>query len=255
MMISWKYVLTTIAVMACFSSFSQRDNFEGHYDVEMRSNEDVFDNLDSVTKVVVYFDTDEIENFCKSLHNNPQLREVHLINASQKSIDSLATIIGDSIENLWIRDYSDSRLVIPSFPMLSHLLIESDVLFSLDMVKADLDELITLEVTARKLRKLWTKSMYEYLSVIELDAPHLNRFPIEIAPSLMMLSCSCSFNVLPSFLCDCVDLLIVDIRNHKNVNVPPCFEDKIKNGSQSRLTIQDGAEGEVVVDWKSKDWE
>lgn len=247
-----QYIFVLSFVILNFAIHAQQEAYNEEFEFEIISSEEVLENRPEIEALRVNFVNDETLNFCKSLKNNPQLREVQLYGATQDAINCLSSVLGEVITHLLIYDCVDS-IVLPSFPNLSVLIIESHELVSLDMTNSVLDSLAILAINSEKLVDWKSKHAYAQLELIDLNSPNLNTFPIHSLPRIYQLSLSASFDQIPSFLCECGDLELISIDNNKNISVDDCFKEKILNGYYSNLTIREGENGLVILEYLSKD--
>ena len=171
---------------------------------------------------------------------------------TQNALNCLSEIIGDSLTHLFIVGF-DTNLKLPSFPNLELLSIKADSLNTLDMSSANLDSLDILNIESEKLNNWKTKTEYQKLGLIDMNTPALSEFPIQSLPTIMQFSIYCSFNEFPAFLCECAELELMSFKNYKVIDVDECFKQKIYDGFYSNLTITDGKDGPVILEWLSKD--
>lgn len=231
---------------------SQHVSYNKEFKYEIINNKGVLKKSDSIQALIVNFDGTKTKKFCKSLKNNPQLKEVQLYNPTQGALDYLSEIISDSLTHLFIVGF-DTNLYLPSFPNLELLSIKADSLITLDMSNSDINSLDILNIESENLSNWKTKTEYKRLGLIDMDTPRLSEFPIKSLPTIMQFSIYCSFNEFPIFLCECVELELISFKNYKVIEVDECFKQKIYNGFYSNLTIKDGKDGPIILEWLSKD--
>lgn len=247
-----QYITVLIVVILNFAIHAQQEAYNEEFEFEIISSDEVLENRPEIEALIVNFINDETSYFCKSLANNPQLREVQLYGATQDAINCLSSVLGEVITHLLIYDCVDS-IVIPSFPKLSVLVIESHELVSLDMTNSALDSLAILEIESEKLVNWKSKHAYPELALIDLNCSNLITFPIHSLPRIYQLSLSASLDQIPTFLCECSDLELISIENYKDISIDDCFKEKILNGHYSNLTIREGENGPVILEYLSKD--
>lgn len=241
------------SVLLSAVSFSQQKPYNKEFKFEIIKNTEVLSASDSIRALIVNFENDDVVNFSQTLNNNPQIREVKLFDAPQAAIDNLSQILAGSLTHLIIEDYTESSIIIPSFPTLELISINSDFVESIDMTESTFDNLFILAIDSESLVNWKSQSHFKELGLIDLEAPKLEHFPIESAPELGQFSFHCSLDDIPSFLCECEDLELMSFGNFKNIKVDECLKGKIYDGFYSNLTIKDGVDGPVVLEWLSKD--
>lgn len=247
-----RYIVLLLLLLNTTSAFSQQEAYNDELKFKIIDNLNVLKASGSIQALIVNFKGSNTKKFCKTLRNNPQLKEVQLYNPTQKALNCLSEISGDSITHLFIVG-CDTTLTIPSFPQLELLSIKADDLITLDMSSANLDSLGLLHIESEKLCNWKSKTAYPKLGLIDLNAPALSEFPIHELQAIRQLSIYCSLNQFPSFLCECAALELISFKNYKVIEVDPCFEQKIFDGFYSNLTIVDGKDGPVILEWLSKD--
>lgn len=147
---------------------------------------------------------------CGALNLNAQFTEdikgeFSGINITQADLDLLFTQAPD-LYMLDI-DYKGQSLVLPNFQKIEILAIRSDSLNHLILP----DTLPTLRL-------------------IDFDMPMLRSLGEPILPKLNQLTLLAKLDYLPSFLCNCEELELVDLTNMKYTPVDTCFEQRFHNG-------------------------
>lgn len=209
--------------------------------------------IDSLKIIIVKFEKQSIEQFKKTMINNPQLMEVQLYNPPKEAIDLLSELKNKELEYLFIKDYEGENLVLSQFPTLQFLSIESTKIKHLSMVNSDLKVLDLLALKIPTLIDWKTDSDFPNLGLIDLDAPFLEVFPIKSMPKISQFSFNCSFNDIPAYLCQCQELMFISLTNNKVIKIDPCFKKKIYDGYYSNLTLHDGIDGKIKMELLSQD--
>lgn len=235
-----------------FTIFGQGSNTTEDFEYQYILDDVVLKNDPTLYALIVSFKESNIENFKKTIENNPQILAIHLSNPNQEAVDCLSKVLGKTLTYLEI-DYCGDSLTLSNYHSVEELTIFSRKLKFLDMSKSSLDSLDILSIEAENLRSWKTKSEYLKLGLIDLIAPNLNHFPIQSIPMIYQFTMSCSLNEFPSFLCSSEYITLMSFENYKVIEIDPCFEQLIYNGFYSNLTILDGVDGPVKLEYLSED--
>lgn len=209
----------------------------------------------SVKALVIKYTMNSDEKIKLSIRNNPQLQEIKLFGASQEIVNFISELKMTNLTHLLLDDYKKQTLIIPAFPTLEHLSVDSEKLQSLSMENALLDKLNILSLETPELTDWKTAKHFPTLGLIDLTAPKLAYFPIESMPSIVQFAYYCSFNELPENLCSYKELVFISFENYVNVKAEDCFIQMVKNGNYSNLSVYDKIDGEKLFEVLSKDRE
>lgn len=212
------------------------------------SEKKLLPHIDSLKILLVEFNTNDISSFKKTLINNPQLVEIQMKNPPLKAIQIVSKFKPEGLINLFIHDYKASRLEVPKFSNIKLFQINSDQLESISMLESAFDSLNILGIRCSNLKEWKASSTFPSLSLIDLNAPSLSEFPIKRMPQIYQFSFNCSFNTLPQYLCECIDLTHISFTNNKTIEIDKCFEEKVKKAYYSNLTLYDGKKGTNVLE-------
>jgi hypothetical protein len=252
--------ITTLTILI-FSKFLFSQEL-GDYDLEPYNdgvNFKVLDQNDAIEKnesleaLIIIFKSPNYQNARISISNNPQLKEIKLIGSNQELINFISESNLPNLTHLFIKRYESIELEIPSFPKLENLEIQSNYVKNLKMENANLDKLNILSIDAPKLKDWTTDKFFPKLGLIELKAPLLENFPIENMPEINQFSYYCSFKQMPLNLCSYDELKFISFENYFPFKVEECFNEKIRKGIFSNLTIYDKIDGKVITELLSKD--
>lgn len=246
-------MILSFSILASFLTIAQQKPYNKQFPYAIIRNSETLEKIDSIQALIVNFESIELADFCKSLYNNPQIKEVQLYNTPQSALDSLSSILGHSLTHLITEEYSASSMYLNPFEALDMLSVNSDVILTLDISKARLDLVNILTVSSNSLISWKTQQHFPELGLIDLEAPKLSALDIKSAPKLNQFSYHCSFEEIPKFLCACVQLELISFANYKVVPVDDCFKEKMSKAFYSDITISEGENGKVVFELLSDD--
>lgn len=120
---------------------------------------------------------------------------------------------------------------------LEQLFTQAPDLYMLDidfkgqsMVLPNFQKLEILAIRSDSLNHLILPDTLPTLGLIDFDLPLLNSLSEPILPELFQLTLLAKLDSLPSFLCNCEELELVDLTNLKDTPVDSCFEQRFHNG-------------------------
>ncbi|MGV3611384.1 MAG: hypothetical protein ACO1N0_10570 [Fluviicola sp.] len=251
-----KFILLVLCLFCGCIAFSQDGEltpYNDTYNYEILTNERVLPHTDSLKALIVVFKDQPEENVAKSITNNLQLQEIMLYNSPASFLPLLAGLKLSNLTHLFIYDFEGKELIIPPFPTIEHLQIESGKISTLSMENASLANLDILSIDCPELVNWKTEKVFSKLGLIDLTAPKLTYFPIESIPVIVQFAYYCSFDQLPLNLCSYKELQFISFTNYKPVEIESCFKKMVKNGVYSDITIYDKIDGKVIKTVLSKD--
>lgn len=249
-------IIWLLLIILAYPVFGQdRTPYNEEFPFKVINGEKTLPKTNGLKALLVDFQNarEDIEHFKQTLINNPDIVEIQLFHANQNVIDLLNKVNLKSLEYLFLNNFDEQTLVIPSFPGLTLLSIESDLLVNLDMKNAQLDKLTLLSILSPQLVNWSCIPTFNILELIDLNAPLLESFPIEKAPKLFQFSFYCYLRELPDLTCNCPDLEQISYENYWPVAVPECMKTKVKNAFYSNITIYNGFNGDLVEEHLSED--
>jgi hypothetical protein len=234
----------------------QSKNFE-FYNAELKgqviSNKQSIGNDSTLEALAVFFKDSACTNVAAILQHNPTIQELHVMNPPPHFFGMLSTLAPNLIQ-LFIKEYSNEKLVMPSLTKLEILDIKSSDLTVLDMSKSELPLLEILDVSAEKLSKWYSVSTLLSLGLIELNAPLLQVFPIDSMPNIVQFSYHCSFIELPTNLCVYGALMYISFENYGKIEVSKCLRKKLRDAVYSNISVYDKINGKLSFELHSSDY-
>lgn len=210
---------------------------------------------ESLQALILVMKNLQLDQAKKAIENNPQLQEIKIIYGNQDFLDFVSDQKIPHLTGLFLIEFQDSLLEIPTFQQLNHLAIRSSEINVLKMDHSSWDYLEILEINAPKLKVWKSIKSFPQLSLIDLNAPILNEFPIENMPKIYQFSYYCSFHKLPANLCNYPDLIHISFSNFVPVEIEKCLKQKIRKAYYSNITLFEGENGKIVFELLSKDRE
>ncbi len=209
----------------------------------------------SVKALIIKYTGNSNEKIKSSLRNNLQLKEIKLLGTDQEILNFISELKMTNLTHLLINGYESENLVIPVFPTLEHLSVDSEKLKSLSMENALLDKVEILSMNTPELTDWKTAKYFPVLGLIDLTAPKLTWFPIENMPAIVQFAYYCSFKELPKNLCSYKELAFISFENYVDVKAEECFIEMVKKGNYSNLSVYDKMDGKRLFEVLSKDRE
>ena len=249
-----RYFITIIGIALSIQIHSQDyQPYNTEYIFKVIDNQEKIHKQGSLEALVILFKDSLINNSKESIINNPQLKEINLVNPSQEFIDFISDQNLRPLTHLIIKEFSADSLILLNFSTIEHLAIESKKLKALFMLKSSFIKLSILDIHAPNLEYWQTYKQIPNLSLIELYAPKLEHFPIFNMPKITQFSYHCSFKELPLGLCTYKNLMYISFENFNEIEVDKCFRRKVKKGVYSNLTVRDKMNGSIIFEIRSQD--
>jgi len=251
----------TVLSFCCFVLIThvqgQRIKHFEFYNAELKgqviSNQQSIGNDSTLEALAVFFKDSTCTQIAAILQHNPTIQELHVMNPPPHFFGMLSTL-APNLSQLFIKEYSNETLVMPSLPKVEILDIKSSDLTVLDMSKSELPLLEILDVSAEKLGKWYSVSILPSLGLIELNAPLLRVFPIDSMPNIVQFSYHCSLVELPANLCDYGALMYISFENYGKIEVSKCLRKKLRDAVYSNISVYDKIDGKLSFELHSSDY-
>jgi hypothetical protein len=250
----------TVLSFCCFVLITQvqgqlSKNYEFYTELkgQVISNQQSIGNDSTLEALAVFFKDSACTQIAAVLQHNPGIQELHVMNPPPHFFGMLSTL-APNLTHLFIKEYSNETLVMPSLPRVEILYIKSSVLTVLDMTKSELPLLEILDVSAEKLSKWYSVSALPTLGLIELNAPLLQVFPIDSMPNIVQFSYYCSLVELPANLCDYRTLMYISFENYGKIEVSKCLRKKLRDAVYSNISVYDKIDGKLSFELHSSDY-
>lgn len=205
------------------------------------------DQIDTVEALIYHFSSEECDRFFQAIDANPQLKEIQLNNPPERAVHYVLNserLI--DLNTVFIFGFYDDSLTITPKMGLKHIWIYSEMIKSFQLTG---DSLCTLEQLQLSMPELTTWTVNEELNkleYLELITPKLSFFPIVQMKNLGWLTVYSSFSQLPTVFCQLEMLQIFTFSNYKEIEVPKCFQKRIKKTLHHDVEIKSSSDGDIL---------